>query len=284
MRWRPLAVCAGLVLLSLWQHPEPVTVSVSEMQTRELPVLMYHSILQDEEQQGDYVVSPRVLENDIQYLQKHHYQTVTVSEVIAYVDGSGELPQKPVMITFDDGYYNNYKYAYPILKKYGARAVLSPVAALSEQFTESGETNAYWSYCTRRQLKEMSDSGIFELANHSYDMHELSPRKGCLKRTGETGAQYREALTNDIKRAQEVFGKYEIPVPVCYTYPYGALSDQTEEIVREMGFLASLGCEEGINTLIRGDNSCLYRLKRYNRASGKSSAQFLSEILTGMLK
>lgn len=272
-------LCTALLLLSLWRDPETVTVSASEVESMELPILMYHSILKDSERQGDYVVSPTVLESDLKYLLNNHYQTVTISEVVAYVNGTGELPEKSVMITFDDGYYNNYSYAYPILKKYGARAVLSPVASLSEQFTESGEENAYWSYCTRTQLKEMSDSGVFEIANHSYNMHELSPRRGCLKRSGETGAQYRENLMTDIKKAQDVFLQYAIPAPICYTYPYGALSDQSEAIVRELGFAVTLGCEEGINVLIRGDAECLYRLKRYNRASGKSSAEFLSQML-----
>ncbi|MGN1030338.1 MAG: polysaccharide deacetylase family protein, partial [Butyricicoccaceae bacterium] len=216
-------------------------------------------------------------------LIRNHYQTVSLREIIDYVNGSGTLPEKSVLITFDDGYYNNYLYAYPILQKYGARAVLSPVASLDEQFTESGEENASWSYCTEKELKEMSDSGVFEIANHSYDMHELSPRRGCLKRSGETERQYREALQSDITKAQQLFVEYGLPEPVCFTYPYGAMNDETEQIVREMGFSVTLGCEEGINVLIRGDPECLYRMKRYNRASGSSSEQFLSKV-TGKAK
>lgn len=267
------------LLAVVWEKSEPVTVSAPEQEYRLLPIIMYHSILADVGQQGEYVLDPSALEADLIYLLRNHYQTVTISEVIAYVRGTGELPEKSVMITFDDGYYNNYSTAYPILKKYGVRAVLSPVASLSKKFTENKEENVYWSYCTRDQLKELYDSGIFEIANHSYDMHALSPRKGCLKRSGETQAQYREALIQDIRAAQTLLQSYEIPEPICYTYPYGALNKQSEELLQEMGFAATMGCEEGMNVLTRGDEACLYRLKRYNRPSGKNTETFFDNVL-----
>ena len=102
-----------------------------------VPVLMYHSILKDSARQGKYVVSPAVLAADLDALQKRGYETVTVSDLLAYVQDGTPLPDKPVMITFDDGYYNNYVYAYPLLQQRGMRAVVSIIGSQTALYTLS---------------------------------------------------------------------------------------------------------------------------------------------------
>ena len=69
----------------------------------EVPVVMYHSMLKDEARHGQYVISPEEFENDLQYLQSHGYTTILIEDLIAYTKG-GSLPEKPVLLTFDDGY------------------------------------------------------------------------------------------------------------------------------------------------------------------------------------
>lgn len=151
-----------------------------------LPTAMYHSVTDEGESPAQYVISPSMLERDLQYLQAHGRETITIHDLLAYVKHGTELPEKPVLLTFDDGYYNNYKYAYPLLKRYGMQAVLSPVGSLTEQFSQTDDTeHEVWSYCTKQELKEMADSGVIEIQNHSYDFHELKPRKGCLRMAGD---------------------------------------------------------------------------------------------------
>ena len=127
----------------------------------ELPIIMYHSILRDTARAGDYVVSPDALASDLDYLKSNGYETVTISDLIRYVDGLADLPKKPVMITFDDGHFNNYLYAYPLLKERNMTAVISVIGSETEKFTNTGEENAYWSYLNINRLKEMSD--VFEI-------------------------------------------------------------------------------------------------------------------------
>lgn len=88
------------------------------------------------------------------------------------------------MLTFDDGYYNNYYYALPLLEKYNCKAVISPIASVSEKFTETKDISVTYGHITFDDMKEMSDSGYVEIQNHSYDMHSLKSRKGVLPKTG----------------------------------------------------------------------------------------------------
>ena len=244
-----------------------------------LPIIMYHSVLKDRAQAGKYVFSPSALEADLDYLQQRGYETVTIAQLVQYVDGLGELPEKPVLLTFDDGHYNNYLYAYPLLRERGMKAVVSVIGKETEQYTESGQENAYWSYLSLSRLCEMSADGTFEIQNHSYDLHENDARKGCLRMRGESLESYRTMLVEDTERTQKLLIEGGTATPVCYTYPYGACSRESEEVIRSLGFLCTMGCEERVNTLRRGDPDCLYRLGRFNRPAGVSAEKFMGKIL-----
>ena len=272
------AVCTVIVLcfsLVLLQRGDTNAVFGEQNGVR-LPILMYHSILKDSARQGKYVVSPSVLAEDLDALQKRGYETVTVSDLLAYVHKGEPLPEKPVMITFDDGYYNNYVYAYPLLQQRNMRAVVSIIGCQTDQYTESGVENAYWSHLTIDRLREMQD--VFEVQNHSWNLHEYGERRGCLRRRGEDQTTYESLLREDTGQTQELLSENGLPEPQCYTYPFGACSDESEQVLREMGFLCTLGCEERMN-LVTGDPSCLYEMGRYNRASGESTESYLKRAL-----
>lgn len=113
---------------------------------------------------------------DLDALQEKGYTAVTVSDLLAYVQDGADLPEKPVMITFDDGYYNNYIYAYPLLKQRGMKAVVSIIGSQTALFTDNGEENAYWSHLRLDRLREMQD--VFEVQNHSWNLHEYGERRG----------------------------------------------------------------------------------------------------------
>ena len=96
-----------------------------------LPVIMYHSILNDSSRVNDYVVTPEMVENDLNYLKEHGYNAVFTEDIINYTKG-GDLPPKPIIITADDGFYNNYTYLVPLLIKYDMKASISIVGYYSE--------------------------------------------------------------------------------------------------------------------------------------------------------
>ena len=151
------AVCTVLVLcfaLGLLERADTVQPVFGEDSVR-VPILMYHSILRDSARQGKYVISPAVLAADLDALQEKGYTAVTVSDLLAYVQDGADLPEKPVMLTFDDGYYNNYIYAYQLLKQRGMKAVVSIIGSQTALFTDNGEENAYWSHLRLDRLREI---------------------------------------------------------------------------------------------------------------------------------
>ena len=78
---------------------------------------MYHSILKDESKWNDYVLSPVELEKDIVWLKENGYQSIFIKDLISYVNGNADLPEKPIILTFDNGSYNNLTYVLPLLEK-----------------------------------------------------------------------------------------------------------------------------------------------------------------------
>ncbi len=271
-------LCLGLLALGLAVAAVVTVSAVAAPQGVEVPVVMYHSLLKDPARQGTYVVTPAEFERDLLYLKEHGYTTVLMEDLIAYTQG-GDLPEKPVLITFDDGYYNNYLYAFAIAQQYGCKFVLSPIGRYADAYSETGETNAYYSHATWDHLKEMQDSGLVEIQNHSYDLHQK--RQGALgakRRPGEEEAAYRSRLNADLTKAQEAIRTHLGKAPTTFVYPFGAASDTTPEIVKSLGFSASLSCREQVSRITRNPDS-LYSLGRYRRPSGVSSAQFFEKIM-----
>ena len=249
----------------------------SEEQVRDeifLPILMYHALVTSPQYQNTYFIDPSILESDLQYLSEHHYTTVTVHDLIEYVDSGKPLPEKPVMLTFDDGYFNNYLYAYPLLRKYHMKAVIAPVGQYTDQYSCIRDTNEYYAHLTWDHLREMEVSGRFEIQNHSYDLHGSGNPAPILQKYSETAENYTNRLKEDFLLFQARADEFLLSTPEALVYPYGAYTQKTEELARACGFRATLTCREIANRITRNPD-CLYGLGRYLRSPDRN----LSEIL-----
>ena len=244
-----------------------------------LPIIMYHSVF--EKRLGKYVVSPAAVEGDIRYLKANGYSTITVRDLLAYVDEGKALPEKPVMLTFDDGDYNNYTYVYPLAKKYGERVVISPVGRYTDLFTNGKNAadagHPAYSYLTWGEISEMIDSGYVEIQNHSYDLHGDSGRLGASRRAGESAAAYTALLERDLRKMQQEMKEHTGYEPTAFVYPYGAVSKESIPVVKKIGFRASMTCQSRINVITR-DPECLYGLGRFLRPSGPASGEYFRRI------
>ena len=250
-----------------------------EEESIKLPIVMYHSILKDTNRSGKYIITPSTLEADLQYISNNGYTTITMTDLINYVYDNCPLPEKPIIITFDDGHYNNLGYAVPLLKKYSMKAVISIVGKYTDTFSETDEANLNYSYLRWKDVKELIDSGVIEFQNHTYNLHsESSGRIGCSKKKYESEENYAKLLSNDISLLQEKFQENTSYTPNTFTYPFGSISNASLPIIKDLGFKASLSCASGVNSITK-DPDCLYCLKRNNRPSGISTYDFFKKIL-----
>ncbi len=244
-----------------------------------LPIAMYHSVLADNSKKSSYIITPEQFESDVDALLNEGYTPITVKALTDYVYNDLPLPEKPVMLTFDDGFYNNYSYIYPIIKEKNIPIVISVVGSYTDLYTKSGETNPLYSCLRRSDIAELNNSGLVEFQNHSYDLHTIdSTKTASMKLKGESDESYRNRLTADLTRTQELLFSITGKYPSAYTYPFGKISDSSVQIIKDMGFLASLSCEEGMNFITKSPD-CLFRLKRLNRSGEYSTAQFIQKLL-----
>ena len=245
----------------------------------DLPIIMYHGLLKEEKRQGQFIISPNLFEQDLRYLQENGYTTVVIADLIAYVQDGKPLPEKPVMLTFDDGYYNNYLYAFPLLKQYNCKMVLSPIGRYTDEYTQNKDTHANYAHCSWDAVREMMASGLVEFQNRSYNLHSIdSGRKGAKKKAVESLVDYRTLLVEDVMKMQTRMREETGYTPTAFVYPFGAVSSESLPILKELGFQATLICESHINAITR-DPECLYGLGRYRRPAKTGSEAFFKKIL-----
>ena len=242
-----------------------------------LPVIMYHSILKDPAKTGKYVITPARVEEDLVYLRDNGYETVVVADLLAYVNEGVPLPEKPVMITLDDGYLNNLTYMLPLLEQYDMRAVISVVGCYVDQYSEKPDPNPSYAYLTWDDIRTLSESGRVEIQNHSYDMHKQETRRGASRRRDESMEVYAKALGDDVTMLQQRLAENCGVVPTAFVYPFGQISDGSDDILRSLGFQCTMSCEERVNNITR-DADSLFSLGRFNRAGTLSTAQFMKKI------
>ena len=242
-----------------------------------LPIVMYHKI--SDCQKGTYIVTQQQFENDLLAFNKAGYTTVFPSEIIEYVKNGKFLPKKPLLITFDDGHYNNMSYGLPLLKKYNAKALINIIGKFSNFSTTSGDhSNNNYSHLTWSQIKELSLSGHFEIGSHSYNMHNYKPRFGISQKNGESDEQYCNCLSDDVGLLQEKLEHFVGVKPKVFAYPFGEYSNLAKNLLKSLGFEMFLTCNEGVSNIKKFDINSIHQLKRINRSGYYTTQELLSKL------
>ncbi len=247
----------------------------------ELPVIMYHHMTENKNKAGSYTVTTAEFEADLKYLKSKGYSAVTPSELTDYVYSGKPLPERPIVITFDDGFESYKALAVPILQKYGMKSAVFIIGSVTDLYSRINDHNISYSNLNWHQVKELSDSPICEVGSHTYDMHhnEKGERKGMRRLKGESDESYKTAITNDLTKLQNAFREKNINAPTAIAYPYGSYDKNTLDIIKALGFKVSFTCEGRINKIKKGDYDCLYNLGRYNRESGIITESFFGKII-----
>jgi len=241
-----------------------------------LPVIMYHSIT--DSPKGDYQISSEAFADDLYYLYANGYETVSTAQLLAYTEGKDTLPEKPVMITFDDGFYNNLSIALPLLEEYDMCAIVSVVGYYTDVTAEKDPHVDKYSYLTWGDIQELSKSGRIEIGSHTYDLHSNDTRAGCSIMYGEDKTSYTAMLRADLNQLQSRMKEKTGLTPAVFAYPYGFVCRESIPVLKELGFVCTLTCREQGNYITR-DPDCLYGLDRYNRNPAESTEAFFNRIL-----
>ncbi len=266
------AILSTLIIFVLILLFLPFRTARAEESVTPLPILMYHSV--SKSKTGVYFVSPETLDRDLAELTKRGYEFVTLEKVKAYLRGKGDLPPKPLLLTFDDGHYDNLYYGLPLLKKYGATAVLNVIGCFTEYSSTHEKDKVEYSHLTWDEIAYLARSGVFEIGSHTYGMHAYKPRFGVKRKKSEPEDEHLAALNEDFEKIDRALLDKCGVRPVAFAYPFGAYDDVSEKAVTDR-YDAVFTCYERINLLKKGDEKKLLKLWRINRDGTRQTAAFL---------
>jgi peptidoglycan/xylan/chitin deacetylase (PgdA/CDA1 family) len=212
--------------------------SVSAAPRQRLPVLLYHHLLPGAELFHDnaFIISVEDFETQMKYLYENDYVTVSLDDVRAFLYEREPLPEKAVMLTFDDGYYSNIEYAYPVLKGYGFNAVVFLI-------TKETEARPLWmakpspgSIITAAEMEGTFD--VFEYATHTHSLHAWVDGKSMMAR-----ASHGE-IVNDIQKSLNW-----VDNDFALAYPHGQHNETVISAIKEAGIDMAFGITGGYVTM-----------------------------------
>ncbi len=217
-------------------NPLPPLVSDGTGRRVRVPILMYHYLSvpppgSDAIRQG-LSVGPDVFRAQLITLREHGYTSISMTDLAYAIDMGTPLPPKPVVITFDDGYRDNYENAFPILKEEGFTATFFVFTNVIEERNTT--------YMTWEMLVEMQQAGM-EIGSHTLSHLDLS---------GRTEARIRQELSNSRELLQQRLG-VEIRT---LAYPYGGYDSGVAELARQSGYWIAVTTKGGT---IHGQNDIM---------------------------
>lgn len=240
-----------------------------------VPVIMYHSVCVNRKANSNYIVSPEVFRADTEALLKAGFTFVSLGELYDFYTGKGRLPEKPIALTFDDGFLNNLTAVLPVLEELGIKANVNVVGSFTQRYSELCDRSASYACLTWDDIKTLASGGLVEIGSHTWDMHSYGTRKGCSKKRGETPEEYKQVFREDIRRLNTALQENCGITPFVFAYPYGAISSEAEEVLVSEGFRVLLTCEEKVNVIQKGGSGVL-KLGRFNRSAAYSTEKFIS--------
>lgn len=269
-------ICAGSIYKNNYSDS---VVTSAQNDSVPLVTIMYHNFSKTVSKCDKYTITPETFENDILYLAENGYTFVNCSDIINHAKGNSTLPKKSALITIDDGYYNNYEYIFPLVKKHNIKIVISPIAIECDKYTQSMDLNPNYANMCWDNIKEMSKSGLVEIQNHTYNLHKLTKDAiGCNIATNEDDESYKKRIYEDFKTANEKIYSATGKMPQCIVYPFGSVNALAKDVTESLGLIMSLSCTEGVSTITRDEQS-LRMIRRYNRPHGISTQDFFKGII-----
>lgn len=197
-----------------------------------VPVIYYHSV--DKNADNELTITPDMLEEQLNYINDNNYITITMEELYEHLQKNKPIPEKSILITFDDGYMNNYTEAFPILKNLNMKATIFCIG--------NSLDGSY--YLSEEAIKEMSDYGI-DIQSHTVNHLHLDT------------LSYDEQLL-ELKNSKEILEKITGKEIISIAYPFGDYNEDTIKAAKNSGYKLAFTTNLGLSD--RDDN--IYELDR----------------------
>lgn len=209
--------------LAAYFRPSPWPTINEQAKVAKVPVMMYHDILPKKEVFFD--VTPEEFEHHLQLIKEKGLTPISLDQLTTHLRTGLPLPEKPIMLTFDDGYGGHYEYVYPLLKKYGYHGIFSIYT--SNIGINTGRSHVNW-----EQLQEMAGSSLVTIASHSVthppDLRVFPDDK----------------LEMELVESKRIL-ESNLGIPIRYfTYPVGKYDARVAEFVSKAGYQAALTMDD----------------------------------------
>jgi len=246
--------------------------SVNSYAANTFLVLCYHDVRDDVDGVVDddqMAVSTDNLIAQFSWLRGHGYHMISLDDVRAAKRGKKELPDKAVLLTFDDGYKSTFTHVFPLLQQFNYPAVVALVGKWLE--TPQGQNVHYGTKDIRprsdflrwEEIKIMARSGLVEFASHTYNQHKgilgnpfgnfeaaiTTLRYDKASQHYESVAHFKARLSQDFKKNNALIKQKTGITLKSIVWPYGEYSRLAEELAREQGLEFSITLEDGLNTV-----------------------------------
>ena len=219
-----------------------------------IPILLYHNFVttvpDSDPDNFNYINTPQSFEENIKTFLENGYTIISMKELALADNGKMELPSKPIVITFDDGYYSNYEYIYPILKQYNVKA---SIFIVTDKIGQEIDDIKYlgWEECL-----EMQNSGIVEIGSHS-KKHVFYDKRSV--------RELRDDVKESYKEIEEHLGKQDLKI---FAYPYGAYTNETVRTLKNNGIDFQI-YDIGMNNFKDFDRNAIKRINIPCEMTGK---------------
>ncbi len=230
-------------------------------QRRSIPVLLYHSV----DSSGSVIsITSEEFRAQIEYLNATGYKTISLSNFLEYLCGDIVPREKMVVLTFDDGFKNNYTEAFPVLRKYGFTATIFLATDYIDRVCswEKHDSIARLPLLSWDEIKEMSDYGI-DFESHTCSHPYLSRLS-------------REEMKNELLESKTVIESQLNKQVTFFCHPYGDSSRETQDAVRECGYVGAFG---GLDYSLRNTIEDVYNLSRVGTQRFTSLEDFKAGLL-----
>ncbi len=196
-----------------------------------VPILCYHRF--GKTCKSNLCISEKAFAKQVEYLKNNGYHTIHLSDLMEFLNYKTAIPSKSVVITLDDGYRSIYKFAYPLLKRYGFTATLF----IYTDFIEASGNALTWN-----QLRELQAAG-FEIGSHSLSHADL-----VKKLPHENDQTYWNRITKELMQSKEIIDRELNQDTQFFAYPYGNYNQQILGLFSDTGYKLGLTIRNGGNS------------------------------------